>query len=94
MTRFRKTITASLAALTIGAGVIATSASPAAAWGGYGWHHGWGGGGIAAGVLGGLALGAVAASASPYYGGYGCTATQGFYDSWGYVHYRRVAVPC
>ena len=97
MKRFRKTIAASLAALTVGGAVLATSASPAAAWG-YGWgggyHHGWGGGGLAAGLIGGLAVGAIAASATPYYSGYGCTVTQPFYDSWGYVHYRRVATEC
>ena len=93
MTRFRKTIAASLAALTVGGAVLATSASPAAAWG-YGYHHGWGGAGLAAGLIGGLAVGAIAASANPYYGSYGCVANQPFYDSWGYVHYRRVAVAC
>jgi hypothetical protein len=106
MTRFRKTVAASLAALTIGGTVLATSASPAAAWGyGYGgwhggwggWHGGWGGPGLAAGVLGGLAVGGIAAAAAAPYGygyGYGCVATQPVYDAWGYVHSRRVRVPC
>jgi hypothetical protein len=51
-------------------------------WGGYGW--GWrrpyyGGGAVAAGLIGGLALGALAASTSSYYG-YG-------YPSYGYGYY-------
>jgi hypothetical protein len=64
MTATRKTITATLAALTLGLGVIAT-ASPAAAWGHR--HGGWHGGAVAAGVVGALALGAMAASAAPAY---------------------------
>ena len=56
----RKTLTGVVAAASLGAMVIATS-SPAAAWGRRG---GWGPGPIVAGVLGGLALGAVAASAA------------------------------
>ena len=49
---------------------------PRMGWHGGGWrgHRGWGGGGaVAAGLIGGLALGAIASSAyaSPYYGGYG-----------------------
>ena len=97
MTKFRKTITASLAALTLGGAVLAT-ATPAAAWGGYGygygWHHGygWGGPGVAAGVIGGLALGAIAAS-QPYYGA--CVARTPVYDPYGnFAGYRRVRVAC
>lgn len=72
--------------------------------GGWGWRRGWGGGGgwgapVAAGVLGGLALGAVAASAYPYgygpYGGYGgCyVQSQPVYNGWGqFVGYRPVRV--
>src|SRR5829696_8180807 len=53
-------------------------------WGGYGW--GWrrpyyGGGALAAGLIGGLALGTLAASAGSYYGyGYG-------YPAYGYGYY-------
>lgn len=65
----RKTLTTLAAAATLGLGIAAT-ATPAAAW--YPHHHhgyGWGGP-AAAGVIGGLALGAMAASASqPAYGG-------------------------
>ncbi len=58
----KKTIVASLAALTLGAAVIG-AATPASA-GGWGWHHyhhGFWGPGVAFGVLG-LAAGAVAAA--------------------------------
>ncbi len=60
----RKSLTAAAAALAMGA-VLSATATPAAAGGG--WHHkyGWG---IAAGVAGGLALGALA-SQPRYYGG-------------------------
>ena len=60
----RKSLTAAAAALAMGA-ALAASATPAAAGGG--WHHkyGWG---VAAGVAGGLALGALA-SQPRYYGG-------------------------
>src|SRR5829696_4587452 len=57
-------------------------------WGGYGWGGGWGwrrpyygGGALAAGLIGGLALGTLAASAGSYYGyGYG-------YPAYGYGYY-------
>ena len=100
MTKFRKTIAASLAALTLGGAALATTSTPAAAWGGYGygWHHGygWGGPGIAAGVIGGLALGAVAAGAAGAYGpDYSCVARQPTYDPYGnFAGYRRVRVAC
>src|SRR5215212_11846094 len=71
-------------------------------WGGYGW--GWrrpsyGGGALAAGLIGGLALGTLAASAGSYYG-YGYPSYYGgygFYPSsyyapayYGYSPYRSV----
>ena len=68
MINFKKTLTATLAAATIGL-TIAASSTPAAAWGYKHHHRGWGGAGIAAGVVGALALGAVAANAGGYYGG-------------------------
>ncbi|MBG0808789.1 hypothetical protein IY145_05325 [Methylosinus sp. H3A] len=72
---------------------------PGWGYGGYG-HHGSGWGApVAAGVLGALAVGAVAAAASqPYYGGGygygGCyPANQPVVDGWGnVVAYRRVQV--
>ncbi len=64
--------------------------------GGWGWGGGWGAP-VAAGVLGGLAVGAIAASAYPYgpYGGYGgCyLQNQPIYNGWGqFVGYRPVRV--
>jgi hypothetical protein len=59
MTRFKKTMTASLAALTLASAVL-TSTAPAEARGGYG----YGGGALAAGMIGGLAFGAMAAQAA------------------------------
>ncbi|MCC0005193.1 MAG: hypothetical protein H6872_08570 [Methylobacteriaceae bacterium] len=103
MTRFRKTLTAGLAALTLGASLAAT-ATPADAFGRHGWrgggvygggwrHRGWRGPGpLVAGAIGGLALGALAAGA---YNSYGCVADQPVYDSWGnFIGYQRVRVAC
>ena len=56
----RKTLTAGIAALTLGAAITA-SVSPASAGG---WGHGHGGGLVAAGIFGGLALGAMAAASA------------------------------
>ncbi len=104
MTRIRKFLTVGVAALTLGA--TALSATPASAqwrhhggWGGGGWHRGGGGWGApaAAGIVGGLALGAIAAGAASggYGGGYGCVANQPVYDDWGnFVGYQRVRVAC
>jgi hypothetical protein len=102
MTRMRKIITGGMAALTLAATVGAT-ATPASAqwrhgWGGGGWHRGGGWGGpAAAGVIGGLALGAIAAGAAGggYGYGYGCVANQPVYDPYGnFVGYQRVRVAC
>ncbi|HMN73325.1 MAG TPA: hypothetical protein PKA55_15805 [Rhodoblastus sp.] len=94
MNRTRKIITVSIAALTL-AGAVSATATPAAAWG---WHHhhgwGWGGPAIAGGVIGGLALGAMAASAAPAYYDT-CVTRQAVYDDWGrFRGYRRVRVAC
>ncbi|HEX3082831.1 MAG TPA: hypothetical protein VHQ86_06335, partial [Candidatus Saccharimonadia bacterium] len=60
-----------LAAVAVGAISAATMAPAEAHWRG-GWHRGWGGPGIGFGLAAGaLALGAIAASASPYYYGPG-----------------------
>lgn len=65
----RKTLTAALAALTLGGAISATAATGADARPSYGHYYGHRGGGaaLAAGVAG-LAIGA--AIASPHYGGY------------------------
>ncbi|MCC2100585.1 MAG: hypothetical protein KDJ12_05980 [Hyphomicrobiales bacterium] len=98
MTRTRKIITASVAALTL-AGAVTTTATPAAAW-----CNGWtcysdgpSGGAIAAGVIGGLALGAIAAGAAnaaqPAYST--CLVREARYDHRGrFRGYRRVRVAC
>ncbi len=108
MTRFRKTFTAALAALTLGATVAAT-ATPADAFGrhggwrgghgyygggyGYGWRHrGWGGPGPW--VAGAIGGLALGAVAAGAYN-YGCVANQPVYDDWGrFLGYRRVRVAC
>jgi hypothetical protein len=58
------------AALALAAGLVASAPNEAAAqWRHHGWHGGWRGPGVAAGVVGGLALGALAAGAgNRYYG--------------------------
>ena len=62
MSAVKKTVAAGLAALTLGTATIASS-SPAEAW----WRYGWGAP-VAAGVLGGLAAGAIIGSAARPYG--------------------------
>ena len=92
-TNFKKTLTASLAALTLGMTVL-TSATPASA---------RGGGLLAAGIIGGLALGAIAAGsaqAAPgyygpqrVYGGECWMERREVTNSWGdVVGYRRIRV--
>jgi hypothetical protein len=88
-TDLKKSLSAALAALTMTASLALTS-SPAAA--DHGRH-----GAFAAGLLGGLAVGAIAASATPYYPApnYGdCWIdNQPVYNHWGYfVGYRPVRV--
>ncbi len=66
MALLKKSMTAGLVALTLATGVAAT-ATPASAW----YRGGWGGP-VAAGVIGGLAAGAIIGSAARPYGyGYG-----------------------
>jgi hypothetical protein len=87
MTNFRKAITATLAALTLGVTMMA-SASPASA---RGFHHGWGWGPAAAVGLGALAIGAIAASSGPAYASDCYIARRPVLDPWGnVVGYRRV----
>ena len=68
--RHSKLIAATAAALTIGAATFATSSDADAQWRR---HRGNAGAAVAAGVIGGLALGAIASSAAQprYYDGYG-----------------------
>lgn len=105
----KKTIAAGLAAVTLGGAAIASATPAAAQWGwgprygyGYGYRPYYGGGAVAAGLVGGLALGALATRpyGYPYYGAY---APAGYYgggecfierrrtiDPWGRVIIRRV----
>ena len=64
MTFSQKTLTSALAALTLGGAVAVTSAPAEAGWG---YHHRGYGGAVAAGVIGGLAVGAMIASSRPAY---------------------------
>ena len=80
----KKVVAGALAALTM-AGTLALSSTEASAyWRGYG----WGPGAVAAGVIGGLALGALAAR--PYY--YGPPPSYYAYGPDCYVTRRRVWV--
>jgi len=91
---FKKSLTASIAAVAIGLTIASTSPASAG-----GWNHNWNGP-VAAGVVGGLALGAIANGggyAPAYYDApvYGeCYVTRRpAYDNWGnFVGYRRVRV--
>jgi|GEM_PF-782788 len=97
MTTFRKTLTATLAAVTLATTLIASGAEARPRWG-YGYGHGYGhrGWGVGAGVVGALAAGAIIAGATrPAYGYYdapvrSCDMVERF-DRWGNViGYRRV----
>ncbi len=95
MTTFRKTVTATLAALTLATTFAASGAEARPRWGyGYG-HRGWG---VGAGVVGAIAAGAIIAGATRPAYGYGyyaapvrsCDLVERF-DRWGNViGYRRV----
>ncbi|MCI4677229.1 hypothetical protein K9U39_13275 [Rhodoblastus acidophilus] len=93
---FKKIGLAGLAALTLGL----SFSTPAAAWyRGYGYGGGYNpGAAAAAGLIGGLALGAVAASAAnrPYYAepaGDCWIERRRVYDQWGnYIGHRRIRV--
>ena len=94
MTPARKTITAALAVVTLAGGVSAT-ATPAAAW-----CNGWtcysdgpSAGAVAAGVIGGLALGAIAAGAARSHDT--CVVRKRIYNRRGrFIGVRRVRVAC
>jgi hypothetical protein len=80
----KKSLAGGLAGLTL-ITALTVSATPAAAWWRGGW--GWGAPAVAAGVIGGLAVGsAIAASNRPYYGpGY-------YYEGGPVCHPARVPV--
>lgn len=95
MSAVKKTFAAGLAALTLGTATMA-STTPAAAW----WRYGWGAP-VAAGVIGGLAAGAIIGSAARPYGygpayAYGprpCLRRRPVYDGFGnFAGYRPVRV--
>ena len=88
----RKTLTAALSALALGATLVATATPAEAKYGRNGAFFG----GLAAGIVGTMALGAIASSpsyAAPVYGG-GCYITrQPITNGWGeVVGFRRVRV--
>ena len=67
MTKIRSLLTGTITALALGATVLVTATPASADWRGHRRHGGHGGGkgaAIAAGIIGGLALGALAAGAA------------------------------
>jgi len=110
MCKLRKIVAGTLVAATFAGGMAATPAS--AQWWGWGWGSGWGGGGswvgpaIAGAAIGGVLLGAIAASESQYDYGYGypaypyrrgrlCVVNSPVYDDWGnFLGYQRVRARC
>ena len=93
----KKTITAALGALTLGATIMATATPADAQWRGRGGGWGWRGPALVGGLaLGGLAAGAMAQPyyAEPYPYNGGCyLARQPVVDRWGnIIRYRRVRV--
>ena len=92
MTFSKKSLTSALAALTLGGAVVATSAPAEAGWG-YRRH----GGAVAAGVIGGLAVGAIIAAsrpayAEPVYETECYVVKRRFVNAWGDVVVRREQV--
>lgn len=90
--RLKKTMGAGLAALTMAGTLTAFSTDASAQYRRYHHHRGGNGGAVAAGVVGGLALGALAAGA--YNNGYGYNYGPGYaapvYGSECRVYFRRV----
>jgi len=93
----RKILTGAVAALALGAALSTSVSTAEAGWRG-GWGHGggWGRGGwgapVAAGVIGGLALGAIAAQAAqPHYAYPVADPTYGYqtYGDASYCHVER-----
>ena len=106
--KLKKVVVAGAAALTIGGATLAASTPAEAQWGyGYRYRPYYGryyrpnyGGAVAAGLVGGLALGALAASAprpayyydEPVYGGACYVTRQRFVDPYGRLVVRRTRV--
>jgi len=97
----KKRLTGTVAALVLAAGTMAVATTDASAQYRYRHHHsGWNtGAGVAAGVVGGLALGALATGGygyggyGPYYGGgygYGYAPAYGGYGGGCYITRERV----
>lgn len=97
MSAIKKAVAGGLAALTLGTATISTS-TPAAAW----WRYGWGAP-VAAGVIGGLAVGTILGGAArpwgygPAYaygpGPYPCVRRRAVYDAYGNLAgYRPVRI--
>ncbi|MBN9063031.1 MAG: hypothetical protein BGP06_17935 [Rhizobiales bacterium 65-9] len=64
MTLFKKTLTAALATVAVAGAMTLQAGQAEARYWRYGYGYGYGGGALAAGIVGGLALGAIAASAA------------------------------
>ena len=84
-TGIKKIGVAAVAALSLLGATLAVSSTAEARY----YHRGWGGGWAGPAIVGGLALGALAAS-RPYYGGYGYGAYGGYYDDGCYLRRRVV----
>src|SRR5882757_8295647 len=92
---FKKVGIAALAALSLVGATLAASSTAEARYYGRGWGGGWAG----PAIVGGLALGALAASRPYYYGGYGGYGGYGYYGDGcirnrvvGYTSYGRPIV--
>ncbi|MBL8590175.1 MAG: hypothetical protein JNK46_16700 [Methylobacteriaceae bacterium] len=88
----KKVFTGAMAAVVMAGTLMASMGSAEAGWR---YRRGWHGGAVAAGVIGALAIGAIAASAAPrpYYV-YGChIERRPVYNAWGdVVGFRRIRV--
>jgi len=92
---FKKVGIAALTALSLVGATLAASSTAEARY----YHRGWGGGWVGPAIVGGLALGALAASSPYYYGGYGGYGAYGYYGDGcirnrvvGYTPYGRPIV--